>query len=134
MTPHDTILISIPYPVKFLIGTFNYGVTRPRKIGFTFTNMAIFLFREHEDIKTSKDYSDWIEKHGQSGLISEMLYHAACAYCLQNRKRENFTKEGLKKAIALTSTEDQERILKVWRASETFGATVNPSKKKVSPK
>lgn len=126
MTPHDTILISIPYPVKFL--------TLKRRIGFTFTNMAIFLFREHEEIKTSKDYSDWIEKHGQSGLISEILYHAACAYCLSNRKRENFTKEGLKKAIALTSTEDQERILKVWRASETFGATVKPSKKKVATK
>jgi len=126
MIPHDTILISIPYPIKFL--------TLKRKIGFTFTNMAIFLFREHEDIKTSKQYSEWIEKHGQAGLISEMLYYAACAYCLENRKRENFTKKGLKKAIALTSTEDQERILKVWRASETFGATVQTSKKKVSPK
>ena len=126
MSPHDTILIYLPYPVRFL--------TLKRKIGFTFTNMAIFLFREHEDIKTSKQYSEWIEKHGQSGLISEMLYYAACAYCLSNRKRENFTKEGLKKAIALTSTEDQERILKVWRASETFGATVQPSKKKVNPK
>jgi len=123
-TPHDTILISIPYPVKFL--------TLKRKIGFTFTNMAIFLFREHEEIKTSKDYSDWIEKHGQQGLISAMLYYAACAYCLQNKCKENFTDEGLRKAIALTSTEDQERILKVWRASETFGATVKPSKKKVT--
>ena len=126
MTPHDTILISLPYPIKFL--------TLKRKIGFEFTNMAIFLFRESEDIKTSKDYTDWIEKHGQPGLISEMLYHAACAYCLTNRKRENFTKEGLSKAIALTSTADQERILKVWRASETFGATVKESKKKVQPK
>lgn len=125
MTPHDTILISLPYPFRFL--------TFSRKIGFTFTNMAIFLFREHEDIKTSKDYSDWIEKHGQSGLITEMLYHAACAYCLANRKRENFTKEGLKKAIALADQETQEKILQVWRASETFGATVKQSKKKVNP-
>lgn len=126
MTPHDTIIVRLPYPVKFL--------TIPRKIGFTFTNMAIFLFREHNEIKTSKDYSEWIEKHGQTGLISEMLYHAACAYCLQNKRRENFTKQGLQKAVALASTETQEKILKVWRASETFGATVKQSKKKVNQK
>lgn len=123
MTPHDTILISLPYPSRFL--------TFKRKIGFTFTNMAIFLFREHEDIKTTKEYNEWIEKHGQSGLISEMLYYAAMAYCLQNKRKENFTKEGLKKAIALADQETQERILKVWRASESFGATVKQSKKKV---
>lgn len=123
---HDTILISLPYPLRFL--------TLKRKIGFTFTNMAIFLFREHENITTSKEYSEWIQAHGQTGLINEMLYHAACAYCLQNRKRENFTKEGLKKAIALADQETQEKILKVWRSSETFGATVTQSKKKVNPK
>lgn len=126
MTPHDTIKIRLPYPVKFL--------TIPRKIGFTFTNMAIFLFREHNEIKTSKDYSDWVEKHGQTGLISEMLYHAACTYCLQNKRRENFTKKGLQKAVALASPETHEKILKVWRASETFGATVKQSKKKVNQK
>jgi hypothetical protein len=124
MTPHDSILIRLPYPVKFL--------TIPRKIGFLFTNMSIFLFREHNEIKTSKDYEQWVALHGQSVFLNEMIYHAACAYCLQNKCRENFTKEGLTKSIALASQQKQEAILKVWRASETFGATLKPSKKKAA--
>jgi len=124
MTPHDSILISLPYPVKFL--------TIPRKIGFLFTNLSIFLFREHNEIKTSADYERWVKDHGQSVFINEMLYHSACAWCLQNKCRENFTKDGLTRALALASQEKQQAILKVWRASETFGATVKPSKKKVA--
>lgn len=126
MTTHDTILIRLPYPVKFL--------TIPRKIGFTFTNMSIFLFREHNEIKTSKEYEDWVASHGQSVFLNEMLYFAAMAYCLQNKSRENFTKDGLTKAVALASQAKQEQILKVWRASETFGATLKTSKKKVNQK
>jgi hypothetical protein len=123
MTPHDTILISLPYPFKFL--------TLSRKIGFTFTNLAMYLFRESTGITTSKEYEQWVKDHGQPGFISEMLYHSARAYCLQNRKRENFTREGLKKAIALSDTEIQNKILNVWKASESFGATVKESKKKI---
>lgn len=123
MTPHDSIIIRLPYPVKFL--------TIPRKIGFLFTNLSIFLFREDNNIKTSKDYEQWVNDHGQNMFLNEMLYSAARAYCQQTKKHENFTKENLIKAVALSSQEKQEAILKVWQSSETFGATVKPSKKKV---
>lgn len=126
MTPHDTIKVKLPYPVGFL--------TIPRKIGFLFTNLSVFLFREHEDIKTSKDYQEWTDKHGENGLVNVMIYYSAMAYCLQNKCKENFTREGLSKAIALASDEKKEAILKVWKASETFGATVKTSKKKVTKK
>lgn len=126
MIPTDSILIRLPYPVKFF--------TFPRKIGFLFTNLSIFLFREKNEIKTSKDYEAWVENNGQSVFLSEMLYCSACAYCLTNKTKQNFTKEGLVKAIALANQAKQEDILKVWRSSETFGATVKQSKKKVNPK
>lgn len=123
MTPHDSIIIRLPYPVKFL--------TIPRKIGFLFTNLAMFLFREETGIKTSKDYTEWVDKNGQGKFINDMAYCAARAYCLQNKCKQNFTKSGLLKAIAISSVEKQQAIIKVWQASEAFGATVKPSKKKV---
>jgi hypothetical protein len=92
--------------------------------------MYLYLFRDAEGFKTSVDYTNWVKTHGQSSLIQESLYHAARAYCLLNKKKENFTKDGLRKAIALASVEDQHRIMKCWSASESFGATVKESKKK----
>lgn len=121
MTPHDSIIIRLPYPVKFL--------TIPRKIGFSFTNMAIYLFRDEHGLKDENDYKEWLKENGEARFVSEMLYSAARAYCYLNKQKENFTKEGLTKALALCITEKQNQILAVWRASETFGATV---KKKVS--
>lgn len=122
MIPTDSIVLKLPYPVKFL--------TIGRSIGFTFTNLSIFLFREANELKDSKDYTDWVNAHGESGLIAEMLYHSACAYCLLNRKKQNFTKSGLAKAIALLSAEKQGQLLGVWKKSEIFGATIKQSKKK----
>lgn len=122
MIPTDSIVLKLPYPVKFL--------TIGRKIGFLFTNLSIFLFREANGLKDSKDYTDWVNVHGESGLIAEMLYHSACAWSLQNRKKQNFTKSGLSKAIALLSAEKQGQLMNVWKQSEIFGATIKQSKKK----
>lgn len=119
-TPHDTILISLPYPFRFL--------TLKRKIGFTFTNLYKYLLFEGNGCR---QMSELKKEKSENEIRVESLYYAAVAYCQLNRKRENFTKEGLRKAIALADQETHEKILKVWWASETFGATVKPSKKKV---
>ena len=121
MTPHDTIIISLPYPVKFL--------TIKRKIGFTFTNLYKYLLYEGNG---NKSMTELKKEKGENAILIESLYYTAVAYCQLNKKRQNFTLEGFKKCIALSSVADQEKILKVWRASETFGATVKPSKKKAN--
>lgn len=123
MTPHDSIIVSLPYPLRF--------ITFPRKIGFTFTNMAMYLFRESTGITTSKDYEKWVSDHGQQGFINEILYHSARAYCMEKKTKENFTRSGLLKAVTLADLQTQQSIMKVWQLSESFGATIKPAKKKV---
>jgi hypothetical protein len=97
---------------------------RDRKIGFLFTNLSIFLLREDKQFKTSEDYEDWAKQVGESGSVNEMLFYAARAWALQNKQKENFTREGLRQGIALSDHETQSKILNVWKQSQTFGATV----------
>lgn len=129
MTPNSTIIISLPYPVKFL----GIQFTRSRKIGFSFVNLSKMLFAHNNDLKGSKDYKEWVSANGESGLVFEQLYWCASAYCLLNKTSENFTKDGLKKALALADKETIDKILKVWKYSEYFGATFKESKKKAKP-
>lgn len=121
MTPHDTIIVSLPYPVKFL--------TLKRKIGFTFTNLYKYLMWVGND---KKPMSELRKEKSEQSLFNECLYWAAVAYCQTNKKAENFTKDKLIKAVVLSNQATQESIIKVWNASETFGATIKESKKKVN--
>jgi len=66
-------------------------------------------------------------------IFTECMYYAAMAFCEESRKKPNFTKEGLFRALALTKSETIEQVIEVWKQSESFGATVKPSKKKVNP-
>lgn len=128
---HDRIICSLPYPTKIIGLTIN----RPRTIGFLFTNKASFLFREASGLKTSDDLKAWVNKNGgETALVTEMLYWAAVAYCEEVRQPDNFTKDGLRIAVASSEKQIQEAILTTWKQSETFGATVKPDKKKVKPK
>ena len=124
---HDRVKIRIAYPFKFLWFT----IMLHKRVGFTFTNLAIFLFRESNKIENSDQYKAWIKENGQPAFINEMLYSAAKAWCLNNRKKENFTKVGLLTGVALSSKEVQEEIMQRWKNSETFGL---PKAKKKSIK
>jgi len=120
----DTIIVQLQYPVKIL----GLNLSFKRKVGFTFTNLYKFLFSQDKGLKDSKDFEQWQQTNGNNALINETLYFAAVAYCQLNRKKQNFIKSNLIKAFALTDSETNEKILKLWNQSENFGATV---KKKV---
>ncbi|NIA28711.1 MAG: hypothetical protein GWP06_02210 [Actinobacteria bacterium] len=121
---HDSLTLSLPYPVYWLGLRFSIN----RKIGFSFTNLSIFLFREDANISTSDDYNKWIEEKGQTVLVNEMLFFSAKAYCMLERKKENFTQTGLKIAIATAPAENQQRLMKTWKESQTFGMTSEKKK------
>lgn len=123
---HDQIKLKLPYPVKFL----GIQFTRKREIGFSFTNLAMFNFRENQGLKTSADWDNWQKEHGTFAATAEMLYASAVAYCMHEKKQENFTKEGLYKSLALLPEDEQKRIADVWQNSQTFGMTYD--KKKVN--
>lgn len=118
LSPHSEIKVRLPIPTKIVGVWLNIG----REIGFSFTNMALYLFRDANGFKTSKDYQDWIAQRNETILVSEILYFAYLAYCHHNLKKDKFTKEQIQKGIVLCDMVVKERILKVWSNSETFGA------------
>ncbi len=120
----DTLILSLPYPVKFL----GLTISRPRKIGFLFTNLSMFLFRENNDLKTSDDYKKWAAQYGENRLISEMIYAAGQAYCMTFGVKQNYTKSLLTVAIAASEEEQQLQLIQAFQRSQTFG--VKSEKKK----
>ncbi len=130
MKMHDRIEVRIPYPIRI----FGLNVAFKRKIGFSFTNLSIFLFREANKLETSEDYNNWLANNGEEkGLISEMLYYAAKAYSMEEKRAENFTKEGIQVAITMAPKAMQEEIMGTWRESQVFGLK-STEKKKVRKK
>lgn len=114
---HDSIIVNLPFPAKFLgVSFFKF-----KRMGFTFTNMAIFLFRENNQLQSSDDYNEWLKKNGEAKLVSEMIYSAAQTYCMNNQLKQKFTKQDLNIAIASTTQENQKEIMKCWTNSSNFG-------------
>jgi hypothetical protein len=124
----DFIILNLPYPARFL----GVNFLKPRRIGFLFTNLSIFLFRENEGLLTSDDYNAWVKERGQAQLVSEMVYAAAQAYCMEEKVKENFTHDLLRIAIATSCEADQKRIVEAWKHSQTFGAKIEKKKVKVT--
>lgn len=127
MTPHDTIIVKLQYPVKI----FGLNMSFNRKVGFTFTNLYKFLLYQANDYKSMKELK---EVKSDSVIFAETIYYAAVAYCQLNKKKENFTKEKLIKAFSLTDAVIMQEVFKVWGQSETFGATIKQQKKKMNTK
>jgi hypothetical protein len=113
----DELITYLPYPYRFLWFTINWK----KKIGFTFTNLSVFNFRENNNINNSDDYKKWIKDNGESRYMLEMIYAAAQAYCMDNRLKQKFTKSKLAAAFALADAEIQKSIVSGWSKSHTFG-------------
>lgn len=130
LTPHSAITVYLPIPTKVIGLWLNIG----HEIGFSFTNMAMYLFHDANGFKTSKDYQDWIATRNETILVNEMLYYAYVAYCQLNRKKVKFTKEQIQKGILLSSMEVQAKIMKCWSESETFGQSAKKKPQKAKQK
>lgn len=124
INPTGKIIIKLPYPHKIL----GITISLKRPIGFMFTNLSMYLFRENIGIKTSEDYKEWLTKNGEIKLISEILYAAAIAFCMTERKQNNFTKRGLLQAINGADEQTRDMLVNAWKMSTDF-----IDKKKVSP-
>jgi len=113
----NEIIVMLPYPHRI----FGVTISLNKAVGFLFTNLSLFLFRENSGITTSDEYKAWLKNNGESRLITEMMFSAAQAYCMTYRKKQDFTKSKLTAAIATSAPETQQRIIDAWRKSQTFG-------------
>lgn len=96
-----------------------------------FTNLSIFNFRENNNINNSDEWTKWVKENGEARLVSEMMYGAAQAYCMDNKVKQKFTKAKLTAAIALSGAEVQKTIVDAWQRSQTFGL-VESKKKQIA--
>lgn len=124
----DALIVRLPYPHKFWGVTISTG----RDIGFLFTNLSMFLFRENNIVGTSFDYDKWLKENGNTRYLIEQYYASAQAYCLEYRLKQTFTKSNLTQAIGAAGEETQKKLLDAWQKSHTFGLV--ESKKKTMKK
>lgn len=123
----DQIILSLPYPVRL----FGINFSKKRNIGFLFTNLSMFIFRENLGFKTSEDYEKWVKENGQARLINEMIYASAISFCMDKKVKQNFTKHGLSVALTLCSEDLQMQLMDKWTKSQTFGVKIDEKKKKI---
>ena len=125
---HNGIIeVKLPYPVRFGF----ISIVLNRKIGFAFNQMSLLKLLENNGIDLNTQ-SDWLKKTPKAIVISETLFAAAQSYNLIQRKKDNFTKKRLAKALNEADTEVISKLLETWQKSEQFGYKQMPGKKKVT--
>lgn len=127
----DTIVVKMPYPIR--VGRFS--ISLDKKVGFTFTNLTIFFFRQNIGVETNKQLQDWHKENGHAKFMFETLWAAYEAYCALNYKKVKLDKEHFILAFSALTEDKKEQVLKVMQQAQDFGLKQPPgSKKKVTRK
>lgn len=123
--------ISISVPFRYNIAGLTFFVNR--RAGFSFTNHATLILANNLN-KTIDEVNEWARQN-RTLFINEMFYAAYVAWCQENYTRPVFSKTKIAQGFLRLDLEDQNKIMKVWTDSTTFGAKSMPgAKKKQQPK
>lgn len=123
---NGTIEIKLPYPHK--MGFITMFVKR--NIGFSFDQRSLYQLLENNKIDLPK-HKGWLKNTPQSVIIFETIYAGAQSYRIRLRKKDNFTKIGLSKALTEAGQDVIKQITDCWQKSEQLGYKKIPGKKKV---
>jgi len=119
------IVIRLPYPYR--IGFITVSVKR--RVGFSFDQRAIYNLIENNEIDLP-DYKKWMDQVGNSVVIREMLFAAACSYAEKHNRRKWVKRDKLTKGFIELPDHVQKSVLDAWTKSESFGYKEFPGKKK----
>lgn len=108
------------YKLQYPVNILGKPIPFSRWIGFSFDNQAMFNFTSNIGIKDSRELQAWMEKNGEGVSANEIVFAAAQSYCIHERIKDNFTKEGLLKAITLTPKEVTDKIKKEYELSVLY--------------
>jgi len=122
---NGTIEIKLPYPVKLGPVYFN----RKRMIGFSFDQRCLFNVLQNNDIDL-QNHGKWLKETDRTVIVSETLFAGAQSYCQERRVKDNFTKQGLVRAIASATDQERQQIIDCYMQSEKLGYKRLPGKKK----
>ena len=122
--------ISINYPVRLGF----ISINRKRTVKLSFDNLALFIFREDNEIDTSEDLQKWQKQHNEFDFMIHAVFAACKSWHLQNKKTFNFELKKFAIGFADAKKEDIEKVIEVWKRSQNYGATDLPGKKKQAAK
>lgn len=120
--------IVIPYPKRFGF----ISINSRRKVNMSFDNLALFVFREDNEIESGEDLKKWQSRNGEYDLMIEMLWSACKSWHLHNQKQFKFEKRKFALGIAQADAEQLKEVMKIWKRSQSFG--VDKIKKKQQEK
>jgi len=128
MINKTSIKIAYPIRVGFL------SINRTKKVWFSFDNLSLHLFRERHKIENGEQLAEWQKQHSEYDAMIHALYSAAESYAMQNRKEFKLDVKKFAFGFAQAKKDDIERVIKVWKDSQSFGSATIPGKKKAAAK
>lgn len=126
MINKTSIKIAYPIRVGFL------SINRTKRIWFSFDNLSLHLFRERHNIENGEQLESWQKQHGEYDAMIFALYAAAESYAMQERKEFKLDVKKFAFGFAQADKSEIEKVLKVWKESQTFGTATIPGKKKAA--
>ena len=122
--------ISISVPYRYNIAGLTFFINR--RAGFSFTNHATLILANNLG-KTVDEVNQWA-KQNRNQFLFEMFYASYIAWCQENYTKPTFSKPKINQGFLRLELEDENKIMKVWNDSATFGAKPMPgAKKKQNP-
>lgn len=101
-----------------------------KKVSFSFDNLAMFIFREDNKIDTVADFNKWQKEHSDFDMFVYAAFSAAKSYATKKRKRFDLALNKFALGLAQCQPSEIERLTKVWKDSQSYGAVKTPGKKK----
>lgn len=124
----NKVTIKIPYPKKLGLIFLN----TKKKVSFSFDNLSMFIFREDNKIDTVAHFNKWQKEHSDFDMFVYAAYAAAKSYSTNERKKFNLNLNKFALGLAQAEKSDLEKLTKVWKDSQSYGAERMPGKKKAA--
>ena len=120
--------IKMPRPSR--VGYF----LRRKKVGFSFDNLSFYLLAKANDLKTSDDIENYVEKVGKNTYLLQQFYyaHLSYQYWVNKTAKPKMSINKMAVSFALVDEDTIKKLSEAMEYAETWGgANTIKSKKKV---
>ena len=122
---NGTIEIKLPFSFRWGI----FYIPFKRTIGFSFDQLSMFRLLQNNNIDLPT-HTKWLKETPKAKIAAEQIFAGAESYCIERRKKNNFTKESLTKALNEAGEEVTQKIIDCYMQSEQLGQRKMPGKGK----
>lgn len=109
-----------------------FSISPKRKIGFVFDNLVAHMVYINSGVNNADEFNEWCKLDNGALRNFEFMYCAAVRYRELIRKRNNFTRVSLKRALTEADEEQVKKLTECISRSEMYGATYKKKVKKAA--